>query len=106
MSDNLPTPNSNLVADKSENILDKIIIDPIEELMDKMGMMQGEYAPLKRAAFGSTVGAALTWTIKPTVAFEGDKPRPWKLQSKDPDATYITWWMLAMFPGVILGVFI
>ena len=89
-----------------ENVLDKLIIDPIEELMDKMGMMQGEFAPLKRAAFGSAVGAAVVWSVKPKSMFIGDKPRPWSLNNKTSEATMIPWWMAAMFPGIILGVFI
>lgn len=83
-----------------------IIIDPLENMFDSMGMMEGASAPLKRAAFGAAVGYGITYTWHPAVAFdEGGKPRPWKATDPDaPDATWVPAWMLVILPAVIFSV--
>lgn len=95
------------VVNETESVLDKIVLDPLEDGLDKLGMMQGEYAPLKRTVFGTAVGSAVVWYTKPNIAFKNGKPRPWKVtEGTNDDATWTPWWVLGAFPGILLGIFI
>lgn len=89
-------------------VVDDVILDPLESMMDSLGLMQGSMAPLKRAALGTALGAALVWGIRPTAVFKADGKtfRPFKLTSGDKDATWTPWWLVAGAPGVLLGVFV
>jgi len=89
-------------------VVDDVILDPLESAMDSMGMMQGPMAPLKRAAFGTAIGAAVVWGVRPSAVFKKDGKtfRPFALTSGDKDATWTPWWLVAAAPGILLGVFV
>jgi hypothetical protein len=88
--------------------LDTWILDPIENGLDAIGLMQGQYAPAKRTLAGCALGAAFVWGVKPDLCWkkDGRTLRPWKLTSNDPEATILPWWALVAAPGLLLGVFI
>ena len=90
--------------------LDDVILEPIENLFDAMGMMQGEAAPLKRAAAGVALGYAIAYGIKPSFAFTADgKEKVFAGTSSakdDPDATWFPAWAVVVVPAVIFSVLI
>jgi hypothetical protein len=91
--------------------LESAILDPIENAFDSMGMMQGEMAPLKRAAFGAAVGYVLSYGIKPGFAFDKTtkKPKEWYFTAAEADkknSTYVPAWAVVAIPAVIFGVLI
>lgn len=86
------------------------IISPVENLFDKMGMMQGDAAPLLRAGTGAALGAAYAYGAKPSFAFNDDgTAKPWYFTAGTADqanSTYVTAWMIVAFPAVVFGVMI
>lgn len=91
--------------------LDHAILDPAEEFFDAIGMMQGETAPLKRAAVGAAVGYAIAYTMKPGFAFDPTtgKPRPWKVTASGADQDKATWfpaWAFSVLPAFVFGAMI
>ncbi len=90
--------------------LDDVILEPIENLFDSMGMMQGETAPLKRAAVGAAVGYGVAYGIKPSFAFDKDgKAKEWYFTAKAADkdnSTYVPAWAIVAIPAIIFGVLI
>lgn len=91
--------------------LDHAILDPAEEFFDAIGMMQGETAPLKRAAVGAALGYAVAYTMKPGFAFDPvtGKPRPWKVTAKGSDQDEATWfpaWAFSVLPAFVFGAMI
>lgn len=96
------------MAEGQENIIDKIVLDPLEDVMNKFGLMQGEYAPAKRSLVGFAAGTGLTYLLKPSWAYLPDgTPREWKVtHAHDQTATYTPWWTLGAMGGFVLGVLI
>lgn len=87
--------------------VDEIIMDPIESVMDSMGLMQGDLAPAKRTIVGASIGAAAVFTIKPSISFNSDGSiRPWSMMSEEANATSVPWWVFTAFPAFVLGVLI
>lgn len=90
--------------------LDHAILDPAENFFDAIGMMQGESAPLKRAAVGAGLGYALAYGIKPQFAFDKDgKALPWKVTAKGADQDNATWfpaWAIVALPAFVFGAMI
>lgn len=87
--------------------LDTFIIDPLERLFDSLGAMDGELAPLKRAAIGGAAGYAVAKVFMPSVAYTDDgKERPFKLTSDDPNATWFPPMMFAAVPAFVSSVLI
>lgn len=84
------------------------ILEPVEDLMDKFGLMQGEYAPVKRALVGAGLGAAVVFGLKPSLFWTKDGHlAPWRVTNpKDPDATPFPWYLAVALPAVVLGVLI
>lgn len=85
------------------------VIDSAERFMDGMGLMTGEYAIIKRAAFGALIGAFIVSYLKPDIMFESGQPRPWALTAGTDNAgesTMFPWWMGPLLGGVITGVLI
>jgi hypothetical protein len=80
------------------------VMDPIEDGFDKLGMMQGEAAPLKRAAVGGVLGYAIAYGIKPSFAFDskGD-PKPFGTKKGE---TLFPAWGIVVLPAIIFGVLI
>lgn len=89
--------------------IDDAILEPLENIFDSLGMMQGDSDPLKRAAVGGVIGYGLAYGLKPQWAFEGDKPRPWKVTAPDDQQKEATWfpaWAIAALPAFVFGVMI
>jgi len=89
--------------------LDDYILDPLEQGFDKLGAMQGELAPLKRAAIGAAVGYAFVEIVKPSVAYDDNgKELPFTATADktEPKTTYFPWWMFVAIPAFVSGVLI
>lgn len=84
--------------------LTDVVMDPIEDGFDKLGMMQGEAAPLKRAAVGGVLGYAIAYGIKPSFAFDakGD-PKPFGTKKGE---TLFPAWGIVVLPAIVFGVLI
>lgn len=87
--------------------VDDVILAPVEDALDAVGLMQGAAAPLKRTAVGLALGAGVVFGLKPSLFFNQDGSlRPWSMMSDDPSATPVPWWVGVAFPAVVLGVLI
>jgi len=84
------------------------IYEPLENLFDSVGMMQGEAAPLMRAGVGAALGYGVAYGLKPGFAFdENGNAKVWKLTNPDSsDSTWVPAWMVVAFPAVLFGVLI
>lgn len=86
---------------------DSFILNPIEDALDRVGLMQGSMAPTKRALVGAAVGAAVVYGVKPTSMWNGDKMKPWTpFAKKGEDSTWLPGWLAISIPAVVLGVLI
>lgn len=85
-------------------------METIEDSLDSVGLMQGEFAPLKRAVLGGAVGYAAVAMAKPSWAYDKDgNPYPWRFTSKDlpsSQTTLMPYWLTALIPAFALGVLI
>ena len=98
--------------------IDDIILDPIENVFDSMGMMQGDLAPVKRAAVGAAIGYALAYGLQPKFAFMPDPngskkkvpklftPSATKEQIAAKQTTYFPAWAIVAAPAIIFSVLI
>jgi len=96
--------------------IDDIVLEPIERGFDAIGMMQGELAPVKRAAVGAGIGYAIAYGMKPGFAFMPDPsdptkkiPRPFTGTAKKSEmqqSTYFPAWAIVAAPAVIFSVLI
>ncbi len=89
--------------------IDDAILEPLENIFDALGMMQGDLDPLKRAAVGGAIGYGLAYGLKPNFAFDGNTPRPWKVTAsadEQKDATWFPAWAIAALPAFVFGVLI
>ncbi len=98
-------------ATQADRSLNDVILDPLENALDSVGLMQGEMAPLKRTALGAAIGFGVMGLWKPSWAYGSDhKPYPWSVTApKDTPAdkkTKVPYWMAALVPAVVLGVLI
>lgn len=96
-----------MAAAASPSMDDKLLA-PIEDAMDSLGLMEGEYAPVKRALVGAGIGAAVVFGLKPALFWTKDGHlRPWGLtHPDDPDRTPFPWFLALAVPATILGVLI
>lgn len=86
---------------------DNYVLDPIENGLDTLGLMEGNMAPTKRALVGAAVGAAVVYGIKPNSMWNGDKMKPWTpLAPKDQNSTWLPGWLAIAIPAFVLGVLI
>lgn len=90
--------------------LDDVLLNPIEDALDSIGLMEGEAAPLKRAAVGAGIGYLFAVLVKPGFAYTADgKARPFALNASAADqasATYFPVGAIVAIPAFILGVLI
>lgn len=87
--------------------IDSVILDPVENALDAVGLMQGPFAPVKRTVVGGAIGAGIVFGLQPALAFNEDGSlRPWSLTSSEPDATPVPWWLMVAFPAFVLGILI
>jgi hypothetical protein len=85
------------------------VIDGAERALDGLGLMTGDMAIPKRFLFGALLGAFLVTYIKPSIMFEGGKPKPWSMMvgaDNAADATPVPWFMVPIATGVMLSTFI
>ncbi len=74
-------------------------------------MMRGEYAEIKRFAFGSVLAISALYLIKPGFQFKPDgSMRPWSLMTTGTDlekeSTPVPIWLLGLGLGAIPALFI
>ena len=90
--------------------IDHAIMDPIEEIFDSVGLMQGDSAPLKRAAVGALLGYAIAYGLKPSFAFnDDDSAKPFAGTASDADQANSTWfpaYAIVALPAIVFSVFI
>lgn len=86
------------------------IVEPIEDGLDKIGLMQGELAPLKRTVLGGVGGYLVVSTWKPTWAYDDNgNAYPWRVTHRDLDpkqTTMMPYWLASLIPAFVLGVLI
>jgi hypothetical protein len=76
----------------------------VESFFDSIGLMRGELAPAKRAAFGIVVGSRVMFAVRPGFAFDKNgNPLP---IGRGPRHTMVPWWAPGVALGVVFGVFI
>jgi len=78
----------------------------VEKFFDAIGLMRGPMAPYLRVVFGFVVVTALEWYFKPSYAFAGKDPRPWRGASGATNATWASWWAVAAAVGLSFGLFV
>lgn len=86
--------------------LESTLLDPLEDVLDSVGLMEGSMAPLKRTAVGAVIGYVGVTVIQPSFCYDdAGKPYEWRLTSKkDPvETTMVPYWMVAAVPAFILG---
>jgi hypothetical protein len=98
-------------VDSTGDALSAVIIDPIEDVLDKVGLMQGEMAPLKRAVVGGAIGYGVISMWKPSWAYDPDDHHayPWTVTHRSMErsqTTMMPYWLASLIPAVILGVLI
>lgn len=86
-------------------------IDTMENVLEPLGLMTGEYAVGKRLIVGGILGGFVVTWLKPEIMFEKGtgKPRPWSLITSDKTCGNPTPlpWVIGPFVGaIILGVFV
>lgn len=89
--------------------LNDVLLDPIEDTLASVGLMEGDAAPLKRAAVGAALGYAFATLVQPDFAYKDGKARPFALTAKAEDkdlATYFPVGAIVAIPAFILGVLI
>lgn len=65
----------------------------------------GLNTPTERFLGVGAISAAVILTVKPSFAFAGDKARPFRAWSADPDATYFTWHVAALSVAAVTAFF-
>lgn len=104
-----PATSALAPAIQKESMSD-MILEPIENLLDKYGLMDGPMAPLKRTAIGGGIGLGVMYLWKPEFAFDKNgQPYPWSITHKSIDrnkTTLVPYWLAASIPAVVLGVLI
>lgn len=90
--------------------MEDAILEPIENAFDAVGMMQGETAPLKRAAVGAGIGYFVGYYLQPSIAWNAGVERVWTPLAKDTaeyeDSTWLPAWMITAIPAFVFGVLI
>ena len=89
--------------------MEAAIVDPLENAFDAVGAMQGEAAPLKRAAIGGVLGYAIAYGIKPDFAWKDGKQRPWAATADQADKPISTWfpvWAIVAIPAIMFSTMI
>jgi len=100
-------------ANQADRSLNDVILEPVENALDSVGLMQGEMAPLKRTALGAAIGFGVMGLWRPSWAYApgpNGKPYPWSVTAPkgtpDDAKTKVPYWMAALIPAVVLGVLI
>lgn len=84
------------------------VVRTAEEVLLPIGLMTGEYAPLKRMFLGAGIGALLVSWLKPEFMFENNSTaRSWKLlYPDDTNATWFPWHFIPILGAFMLGVLV
>jgi hypothetical protein len=86
--------------------IDAAVITPLERVFSAV---PGGSSPVIRALYGTALGGALVWTVRPAVMFtEEGALRPWAVtaDASDKSATYFPWWMGIALPAIVMGILI
>lgn len=94
--------------------MENVILDPLENAFDAVGAMQGPSAPLKRAAIGAALGAAIAYGLKPDFAWnkvngKATTPKVWSAtasQADKPNSTWFPVWAIIGIPAVVFSTLI
>jgi len=83
-------------------------MDGIENILDKFGLMTGDWAVASRLVVGALVAGFAVTTIKPALMFTAEgSPRPWSvLDPDDQTATSVPWWFIMLGGAFGFGVLI
>lgn len=83
------------------------VTDNLETTFSGLGLGDGTFAPIGRFAFGFFVASVAMEAVRPAVAYNGDKRRPWAITSpQDPAQTYLPWWLPGVGTGILFSVFV
>jgi len=83
-------------------------LEELEMLLDKVGLMTGDYAIMKRLVLGGVLGSLLVTWVKPRLMFtETGKALPWTLFAQpDEQSTMLPWFFVPGFFAFFFGVLI
>lgn len=77
--------------------------EPFQQFYSALGAKE----PWQRLLFGFAFGGVVMFLTEPSFAFEkGGRPRPFALQSRDPNSTYIHWSVPPIAFGLASAVFV
>lgn len=78
----------------------------IEQIFDKMGMMRGQFAEIKRFTFGMVLTFGILYVVKPPIMFD-DKGslKPWNIlvigSEEEKNSTILPIWLAALIGGAL-----
>ena len=75
----------------------------VEDFLDQFGIgIYGKGAQMRRFLVFTSGWSLLMWEFKPIGLFtEEGNARAWDLTGADPQGTYVPWWMLSAFIGLL-----
>jgi len=82
------------------------VYQPLEDGLDKVGLMRGKYAPGLRFLTGASLTAATLWVIQPSWAFDASgNPKSWAVTATGDktQTTLLPWWLVSIGGGFALG---
>jgi len=84
------------------------ILGDIEGALDGLGLMRGDFAPIKRFVFGAGVVFVIMEAFRPSLTHTaGGQHRPWAYsQGVSEQSSLIPWWGFPLAGGIVMGVFI
>jgi len=84
------------------------IYDSVESFFDMLGLMRGNWAIVKRFAFGASIGAIVMLWLQPRFSFYRGQFRPWKALGDrgDVPATWVPFWSIVLVSGLLPALFI
>lgn len=94
--------------------IDDMILEPLEGAFNAVGAMQGDLAPVKRAAIGAALGYGIAYYVQPKFAWMKDNtgkmvPKPFAGTATKDQKDVATWfptWAIIGAPAVIFSVLI
>lgn len=87
------------------------LLSIIEQFFDKLGMMKGDLAEIKRFSFGLIVSFGVLYIVKPPIMFtqEGNI-KPWSLivqgSEEEKNSTIVPIWLASLIGGTIPALFV
>lgn len=83
----------------------------IENILDNVGLMRGDYAVEKRAMLGALVGGFVVTYLQPASMFQNGVARPWKVLNSGGGKSHVQptstpWYIVPITGAFIMGVLI